>query len=411
MSQPVCTYSGTKTSQPVYGIDHLNNVVAPGHAPVPLGAVINTADVMALTGYTAQQYADAASVSVGQKPGFFNFDPFGHLSTSVIAGIGANIPITVDPGFKTPYTSSGQIGVQHEFGGGWVVEANYYHKDINNILGIRNTNLAFEARIPTHLGELVPGTGKSIVQSYGPWFAGTYNAGVFSVRKRFAKVTLQASYTYTHATDDAPPNLISENQIGSGLGFATVDNGPLDSFVGVPTVVTDPTTGKTNANGAFVASNGNPVPQAGKKYNGAAALESGPSDLSLDQTFLIHGIWTLPKGFSLSSIFRAQSGFHYSASSNDAIDVDGDGLVQGLDFSQGRNHFTAPAYVNWDMRIAHQFRFRERVTFHTYLEFFNLLNRGNPAAVQTLPQQPQPFGSVLQVLPGRETQLGIRLEF
>jgi hypothetical protein len=329
----------------------------------------------------------------------------------VIAGIGANIPIVVDPNFKTPYTSSGQIGVQHEFGHGFVVEANYYHKDIYNILGIRNTNLAFEARIPTHTGELVPNTGKSIMQTYGPWFAGTYDAGIFSLRKRFSKLTLQASYTYTHATDDAPPNLISENQIGSGLGFADVDNGPLDSFVGKVPVVTDPTTGKTNANGPFVASNGNPVPQAGKFYNGPAALGSGPSDLALNQTFLIHGIWTLPKGFSMSSIFRAQSGFHYSASAVNSIDVDGDGLFNGLDFTQGRNHFTAPAYVNWDLRVAHQFKIRERVTFHSYLEFFNLLNRGNPAAVQTLPQQPQPFGSVLQILPGRETQLGIRLEF
>ena len=407
-----CTFNGVPYPKlPVYGIDHLNNVVAPGHAPVPLGDVINSDNVQALTGYNAQDYANAASASIGQKAGFFNFDPFGHLSTSVIAGIGALLPISVDPNFKTPFTSSGQIGIQHEFGQGFVVEANYFHKDMANILGIRNTNLAFEARVPGHTGELAPGTGPSIVQSYGPWFAGTYDAGVFSLRKRFSHLTVQASYTFTHARDDAPPDLVSENQIGSGLGFADVDNGPLDSFVGVPPVVTDLTIGKTNATGPFVASNGNPVPQAGKFYNGPSALGSGPSDLALNHTFLIYGIWTLPKGFSLSNIFRAQSGFHYSASLVNSVDVDGDGLFNGLDFTQGRNHFTAPPYVNWDLRLAHQFKIRERVTFHTYLEFFNLLNRGNPAAVQSLPEQPQPFGAVQQVLPGRETQLGLRLEF
>jgi len=407
-----CMFNGaTYPNQPLYGIDHLNNVVAPGHAPIPLGSVINLQNVQALTGYTSQQWADAASASVGQQPGFFGYDPFGHLSTSVIAGIGANIPITVDPGFKTPYSSSGQMGIQHQFAKDFVVQADYYHRDIFNILGLRNTNLAFEARIPTHTGELVPGTGKTIIQSFGPWFAGTYNAVVISARKRFGnRLTIDASYTFTHARDDAPPNLVSENQTGLGLGFAASQTGAPDSFVGVVPTVTDPTTGKTNANGPFIASNGNPVPQAGKFYNGSKTYD-GPSDLSLDHTFLLHGIYNLPKGFSVSEIFRAQSGFHYSSSLVNGIDVDGDGLFTGLDFMTGRNHFTAPAYVNLDVRFAHQFKIKDRATFHSYVEFFNLLNRANPAAVQTLPGQPQAFGSVLQVLPGREGQLGIRLEF
>jgi hypothetical protein len=45
-------------------------------------------------------------------------------------------------------------------------------------------------------------------------------------------------------------------------------------------------------------------------------------------------------------------------------------------------------------------------------EFFNLLNRQNPAAVQV--QQNivnSPFGSLRQVLPGREGQVGLRVEF
>lgn len=407
-----CIFSGTTyPNQPLYGIDHLNKVVAPGHAAVPFGAVVNMQNVQQLTGYTAQQFADAASSAVGQKAGFFGYDPFGHLSTSVIAGIGALIPITVDPHFKTPYTSGGQIGIQQELGRDFLLQADYYHRDIFNILGIRNTNLAFEARIPGHTGQLQPGTGNVIVQGYGPWFAGTYNALVVQVRKRFgSRLTINASYTFTHATDDAPPDLVSANQVGAGLGFAANNNGALDSYVGVVPVVTDATTGKTNANGPFVASNGNPVPQAGKFYNGSKIID-GPSDLALDHTFLLHGILNLPKGFSLSSIFRAQSGFHYSASAVNSVDVDGDGLFNGLDFTQGRNHFTAPAFVNLDMRLAHQFKIKERATFHSYVEFFNILNRANPAAVQTLPGQPAAFGSVLQVLPGREGQIGIRLEF
>ena len=45
------------------------------------------------------------------------------------------------------------------------------------------------------------------------------------------------------------------------------------------------------------------------------------------------------------------------------------------------------------------------------LEFFNLTNEQNPAAVETTPGRPVGFGDPLQVLPGREGQLGVRFEF
>ena len=43
---------------------------------------------------------------------------------------------------------------------------------------------------------------------------------------------------------------------------------------------------------------------------------------------------------------------------------------------------------------------------------FNLLNAANPAAVETQTTVAnQPFGSKTQVLPGREGQLGLRIDF
>ena len=45
------------------------------------------------------------------------------------------------------------------------------------------------------------------------------------------------------------------------------------------------------------------------------------------------------------------------------------------------------------------------------LEFFNLTNEQNPAAVETTPGLPVDFGEPLQVLPGREGQLGVRFDF
>jgi len=405
------------TNKPLYGIDHLNNVVAPGHAPIPANSVVNINSVQALTGFTPQQFADAASASVGAAPGLFSYDPFGNLTIGGSVFPSNGIPITVDPSFKTPYTNGLHVGVQRELSPAMAIQVDYFHKAIDNILGVRDTNLAFEARIPGHTGETVP-AGSPLTFGYGPWFQGTYDAVTVQFNKRMTRrFTLDASYTWTHETDDAlHSNLVSDVQTGLGAAF-TIANGPTDSFVGTTALVTDPVTGQTNASAPFTASNGNPVPKAGIFYNGPG-LDKGPSDLAIDHTWLIYGLVQLPWKIETSNILRAQSGFHYSALfAANPPDVDGDNNFNGLDFTKGRNHFTAPPFVNMDIRIAKRFDFAERVKLFAYLEFFNLFNRDNPAALNGLPpganssSNAPAFGQVLQVLPGREGQVGIRLDF
>ena len=64
------------------------------------------------------------------------------------------------------------------------------------------------------------------------------------------------------------------------------------------------------------------------------------------------------------------------------------------------------------MRFTKRFDIGERVKVQLLFEFFNLLNRQNPAAVSPRTDVPlEPFGTRLQVLPGREGQLGLRVEF
>ena len=41
---------------------------------------------------------------------------------------------------------------------------------------MRTANLAFEARLPGHTGQLQPGTGSRPILSYGPWYQGRYDA-------------------------------------------------------------------------------------------------------------------------------------------------------------------------------------------------------------------------------------------
>src|SRR5205823_2248440 len=321
---------------PLFGVDHLNPLVSPGHAPIPANSVVNLDNVQALTGLTPQQFVERASDAVNRQPGFFFWGGFGNLSINLLAPRIFTLPITVDPAFKTPYTRNFHLGAQREITGNLVILGDYYHRDIRNILGVRTTNLAFEARMPGHTGALQPGTGDRPILSYGPWYDGRYDAISLGFRKRMSRrFSLDAFYTRTTAIDNAfNSSLISEVQTGLGAGSLGV-KGPTDSFAGIPTLVKDPATGRTNADGSFIASNGNPVPQAGKFYNGPD-LDRGPSDLALNHTLLLDGIVRLPRQFEISEIFRAQSGFHFTGSPPTPVDVDGDSILNGVDFLAGR---------------------------------------------------------------------------
>jgi hypothetical protein len=400
-----CPFPGSfGNTTTLYGINHLNNI---GPTPIPANTVVNISNVQQLSGLTPDAFLTAAAAAIGRPNGFWEWGPFGALSFNVFPPSG--FPVTIDPSFATPYSRSYTLGVQRQLGNDWVISVDYYHKDIQNILGVRETNLLFAARIHNSGGSITQ------VDGFGPWYAGTYNGGILSFQKRMSRrFTLGGSYSYVSENDDALSSNLSTDSLGSGNGF------PTDSFRGVPPVVTDPGTAtcpsKTNANGSFFACNGNFVPQAGKFYNGAT-LDSGPSDFALRHTFEFHGLVQLPWKIQFSSLFRAQSGFHYTQNALVPIDQDGNGNFDGRDLKTGRNAFTGPHFLNMDMRISKTFRINERVNVQALFEFFNLFNSANPAAVNSnqnhtplFPGEPV-FGTVSQTLPGREGQFGLRIEF
>jgi hypothetical protein len=398
-----CPFAGITVppGTPIFGIDHLNKVVAAGHPAIPVNSVVNLGNVQQLSGLSPTDYLTAADAAIGAPSNFWEWGPFGALSFNVSQP--GNFPVTVDPSFATPYTASYTLGVQRQLSNEWVISADYYHKDIFNILGVRETNLPFAARIDNSGGSLIP------VNGFGPWYAGTYNAGIFSFEKRISKrYSLGGSYSYVSENDDA---------LGSNLdagSFGSKNQAPTDSFRGIVPVVTDPGTAtcapKTNASASFFACNGNFVPQAGKFYNGAT-LDDGPSDFALRHTFEVHGLVELPWKIQLSSLFRAQSGFRYTEVATVPLDQDGNGNFNGRDLKTGRNAFTAPPFVNMDLRIAKTFVIRERFRVQGLFEFFNLFNRGNTAAIQIQQSQGPLFGTTSQWLPGREGQVGLKFEF
>ncbi|HYV84262.1 MAG TPA: TonB-dependent receptor [Pyrinomonadaceae bacterium] len=373
------------------GIDRLNRVVAAGHALIPANAVINLSNIQSLSGLTPDQYLLQASAAVGKAPGFFFWGPFGALSHAAIPA--QLFPTDIDRSFETPFTESMSIGIQQEIKN-VVIEVDYYHRNIKNLLGVRETNIAFSSRASSRT--FLPPFTAGPIQTFGPWYEGEYDGLIVSFTRRFSRrFTLSGNYAF--ASED-------DNQ----LGITTL---PSDSFVGIAPVVTETGTGRTNESSSFTRANGRFVAQAGTFVNGPD-LDKGPSDLSVAHTFQINGLVELPWQFQLSGIFRTQSGFHYSRQPLALEDADGDGTFNAIDHGPGRNAFTSPAFVNLDMRVAKRFNITERVKLQAMFELFNVFNRQNPAAVQI--QQNivnSPFGSLRQVLPGREGQVGLRLEF
>ncbi|MCA1589768.1 MAG: TonB-dependent receptor, partial [Acidobacteria bacterium] len=284
---------------PLVGVDRLNRVVAPGRAPVPANTVINISNVQALTGLTPQQYADQASAAIGRPAGYFNFGAFGVLNNPLIPP--QVLATTIDSTFKTPHTLSFSVGVQREITKDMVVEVDYFHREMRNLLGIRSSNLGFRSRVAGLQRQFdPPGTGATAISTYGPFYRGKYDALIVNFNKRFSnRYLLGANYTFAKATDNS-------------LGIFAF---PSDSFIGTVPVVTEPCpttapcTQQTNANASFTSRNGNFVPQAGTFYNGPD-LDKGPSDLALDHIFQVNGLVDLPWRIQVSGIFRVQSGFH-----------------------------------------------------------------------------------------------------
>ena len=384
-----CPFGG-----PLVGIDRLNKVVAAGHAPIPANAVINVSNIQALSGLSPDQYAAAASAAVGRPAGFFFFGPFGALSHGAVPA--QILPTSIDSSFKTPHTLSFSVGLQRELTRDMVVEADYYHRDIRDLLGVRESNIDFAARV---LGRrYLPPFPTGAISTFGPWYKGTYDAMIINFNKRFSRrFQVGANYQFAHATD---------NQLG-------IFSLPSDSFIGRVPLVTEPSTGRNNANGPFKRANGTLVQQAGLFLNGPD-LDKGPSDLSVNHIFQVNGLVDLPWQIQTGSILRVQSGFHFSRAAAVAEDPDGNGTFNIIDHGPGagRNEFTAPAFVNVDLRLGKRFSLGERVKAQVLFEFFNLFNRQNPAAVgQSATNLVQPFGKAIQVLPGREGQIGFRIEF
>jgi len=297
------------------------------------------------------------------------------LCTSVV---GCPAISYVDPSFRNPRVSNLTVGIEHSFTNHWTVSANYafVHSTDLRTGGFSTTNW-FRNFIPggtDSLGRtLINGTvSQQTIQGVTQWVPtptfldptlfssselgsfghGNYQEFVLGVNKRFSN-RFQAFANYTWSRNYA--NASSERDTETFYG-------PQDPF---------------NPN-----------------------LDYGRDGLDITHQLKGGMVVDLPWGFSWSTNFILHSGLAYPAYSN--IDLNGDGVINqfsnndrptvqigsGKPFLLPEYPGRQPAFYNWDMRIAKDFRISERYSFRLSADLFNITNSSN------LYSDPDVFGFV-----------------
>lgn len=150
------------------------------------------------------------------------------------------------------------------------------------------------------------------------------------------------------------------------------------------------------------------------EWNNLSSAERGPSDFYQRHRFVGNFIAQLPYGFKFSQIFIAASGLPV----NPLTGADNNGDTYRLDRPVGfkRNSFQMPKQVAWDMAVGRQFTVTERFHIEARTEFFNILNRSNYTAVNSiygngatpLATFLTPVAGITNIDPARRIQFALR---
>jgi hypothetical protein len=340
------------------------------HYTIAPGALVTRSNIQSLTGMTPTQFLTSVNSYLSSFGAPFlpvNWDPLlGYLSQDMTGNYADEIRVARP--FRTPYNNTFTVGIQRQLGNEISIGVTYLKRSIRDILGVRITNLAYDARL---VGYAKTTDGGPIQRTYGPWYDGKYQALMLVFNKRFGhRFQLMANYTYAQGTDDL---------LNSSLGIGVAQQG------------------------------GGAVPTDNLNLN----LDRGNSDLLVPHSFATSGLISLPWGLRFSGVERITSGVYFTAYQS-PVDVDGDGIYSLRAPGTTRNQFRGPWTQNLDLRLAKRFKFSERISASVLGEVFNLTNARNPSLIQNyfVNGKPGPnFGQTLIPLPGREAQFGVKFEF
>jgi Carboxypeptidase regulatory-like domain/TonB dependent receptor len=364
-----------------------------------------------LLGFPGSQGAAALAANIIQTGAYNTAVPAvsmaGTCFTTGACGIGEG---GMERNSKLPYASQASLEVDHQFGGGFALNLSYLFVSAHRLVRGNNINIpcpvgTTKSGPPTDpLPEWVPGllnqngtlspcTGTPVLGSgaltgLGPFFQGAlgsglqtlsggledynnnvananYHGGTVTAIERIKNFHLVANYTYSH----------------------TIDNGNFTTFINLPVNQFDYGSERANSN------------QDGRHRFVANLTATAPTT----------GWW---RNFEFSSIITLQSGrpFTLFYGNNSLNDVAGGATdrVGGAPIGSScasvahcktmisRNTYVGDPLYAWDLRLARNFHFTERMQMNLAFDAFNLLNRPNVDEVTSVYGSPVFCGAIPQ---------------
>jgi hypothetical protein len=339
------------------------NVVFPGVAPVrglfiqptvvgpPIGPPIAATSTKCsptgptITTMSAAQLATCIFTTTGQVP-----------AAPVSGGV-------INPGFRdnmsgllrTPYSEQASLEISRELGGGVAITVGYLY--VHGVKLPAHTGLLNGVQTGTLINGVVvsgvvPGgkpvfnraLGGRIFPELGDFYVtddigfSIHHGGTFQVEKRFSRgFSLHGSYTFSKTINNAE----------SVANLADLPEGP------------------------------------------SIGTERAVSRQSVPHRFTLAFVSQIPERvvflgkFKFSSLLTAQSGRRFNIFAGSDANGDGNPLSDRPS-DLGRNTLIGPGFASFDMRVAREIRFTERVSAEFSGDFFNLFNRTNVTDLNTV---------------------------
>ena len=132
--------------------------------------------------------------------------------------------------------------------------------------------------------------------------------------------------------------------------------------------------------------------------------------------FTSNGSYEINRAMAVSAVFRARTGFAYSALGGPTVDFNGDGAFNDRVPGTTRNQFRMPGTDSLDLRFTWTLPLNGSRKVQLTADAFNIYNRDNPATVNTTwganPAAALPtFNLPLTYFNPREVQLAVRYAF
>jgi hypothetical protein len=246
---------------------------------------------------------------------------------------------------RTPYSQQASLEISHELGGGVALTASYLyvhglklaaHTGILN--GVQTGTTPFGKPVFARAagGRRFPELGDFYVNDDIGF--SIHHGGTFEVEKRFARgFSLHGSYSFSKTINNSE----------SVANLADLPEGP------------------------------------------SIRPERAISRQSVPHRFTLIFVSQIPSGvkvlrdFKFSSLLTAQSGRRFNVFAGSDANGDGNPLSDRPGIL-GRNTLKGPGFATFDLRIAREVRFNERVSAEFSVDFFNLFNRINVTDLNTV---------------------------